>query len=123
MHLDQYDACRALRLRYVPDLHDVIPAIFSDNDCFHRRPPDWASWFRHSLKERLDVSSTAAEINKWCHLRISDRPQGKAGNELVKLLSCLHLCDEVECNASGYWSACHDAALASIEKIGPSIQL
>jgi hypothetical protein len=68
---------------------------------------------RHSLKLRLDVIATVPEIDERCYSRISDRPQGKAGNELVKLLGCLHFSDEAERNASGYWSACHYEALLS----------
>lgn len=68
---------------------------------------------RHAVKYRLDVIATVAEIDERCHSRISDHPQGKAGNELVKLLGCLHISDEAERDASGYWSPCHYEALLS----------
>jgi hypothetical protein len=68
---------------------------------------------RHALKYRLDVIATVAEIDERCHSRISNHPQGKAGNDLVKLLGCLNIRDEAERDASGYWSACHYDALLS----------
>lgn len=41
--------------------------------------------FLHALKKCLDVSTTIAKIDEQCHSRVSDRPQGKAGNDLVKI--------------------------------------
>jgi hypothetical protein len=67
--------------------------------------------FRHAFKKCLDVSATFTEIDKRCHPCVSNHPQGKTGNELVKLLNCLHIRDEAERDSSGYWSACHDEAL------------
>jgi hypothetical protein len=73
----------------------------------------WASWLRYALKKGLDVSATFAELDERCDSRISDCPQGKAGNELIKLLGCLHIRDEAKRDASGYRPARHDAALLS----------
>ena len=56
----------------------------------------------HALKKRLGVSATVAEINKRCHSRINNHPQGKAGNKLIKLLGCFHICDVTDRDASGY---------------------
>jgi hypothetical protein len=88
--------------RWRPGLSVMARATsnFEDSGTFQ------ASWFRHALKQRLDVSASVAELNQRCHPCFGDDPQGKAGNELVKLLDRLDLRNEAKCETSGYRSAC-----------------